>query len=235
MVPIADIYPRHTQFRHIEYPKYTGAAVVEMDFERIDINQCPKGEGNRGPNRFADTARCKKQTTECEPIHGWGFRRGGYQCRCQPGYRLPSIVRRPFLGEMVERASDEQYYNGYDCLKIGWVQKVPIQWDRVPPYTREKYLDMYEEYRNATRGPKSMHTPKMNIDEVLRFIFSVNENTCKNFHPQDLILHGNIAHGAKEQFENEAKMALRLANFISAFLQISDPNEVYTGGCFFLS
>lgn len=32
--------------------------------DRIDINQCPKGEGNNGPNRFADTARCKKETTE---------------------------------------------------------------------------------------------------------------------------------------------------------------------------
>lgn len=35
-----------------------------MDYERIDINQCPKGEGNKGPNKFADTARCKKETTE---------------------------------------------------------------------------------------------------------------------------------------------------------------------------
>ena len=35
-----------------------------MDFDRIDINQCPKGQGNSGPNRFADTARCKKETTE---------------------------------------------------------------------------------------------------------------------------------------------------------------------------
>lgn len=35
-----------------------------MDFERIDINQCPKGLGNNGPNRFADTSRCKKETTE---------------------------------------------------------------------------------------------------------------------------------------------------------------------------
>lgn len=35
-----------------------------MDFERIDINQCPKGEGNKGPNRFANTARCKTETTE---------------------------------------------------------------------------------------------------------------------------------------------------------------------------
>lgn len=35
--------------------------------------------------------------------------------------------------------------------------------------------------------------------------------------------------GAEEFFENEAKMALRLANFISVFLQVSDPQEVYSG------
>ena len=44
--------------------RYTAVAVLEMDFDRIDINQCPKGLGNSGPNRFADTARCKKDTTE---------------------------------------------------------------------------------------------------------------------------------------------------------------------------
>jgi hypothetical protein len=44
--------------------RYTAISVVEMDFERIDINQCPKGEGNIGPNHFADTARCKSETTE---------------------------------------------------------------------------------------------------------------------------------------------------------------------------
>lgn len=101
------------------FQRYTGIAVLEMDYERIDINQCPAGQGNAGPNKFSDTARCKKESTECEPIHGWGMRRGGYQCRCKPGFRLPSYVRRPFLGEIVERASAEQYYNGFDCPKIG--------------------------------------------------------------------------------------------------------------------
>lgn len=37
---------------------------MEMDFDRIDINQCPKGKGNDGDNRFANTARCKTDTTE---------------------------------------------------------------------------------------------------------------------------------------------------------------------------
>lgn len=43
--------------------RYTAVSVMEMDFERIDINQCPLGKGNPGPNRFANTARCKYDTT----------------------------------------------------------------------------------------------------------------------------------------------------------------------------
>lgn len=62
---------------------------------------------------------CIYYRVQCEPLHGWGFRRGGYQCRCKPGYRLPNVVRRPYLGEIVERATQEQYYNGFDCTKIG--------------------------------------------------------------------------------------------------------------------
>jgi len=41
-----------------------------------------------------------------------------------------------------------------------------------------------------------------------------------SYTPQDLILHGDIAYGSEEQFVNEAKMAVRFANFISAFLQV---------------
>jgi len=50
-----------------------------------------------------------------------------------------------------------------------------------------------------------------------------------SYAPQDLMLRGDVSFGAEEFFENEAKMATRLANFISAFLQISDPLEVYSG------
>ncbi|XP_014468491.1 PREDICTED: uncharacterized protein LOC106741225 [Dinoponera quadriceps] len=227
--PIADIYPRHTGFRHIEYPTYTAVSVVEMDFDRIDINQCPKSNGNIGPNKFANTARCKKETTECEPIHGWGFRRGGYQCRCRPGYRLPTVVRRPYLGELVERATQEQYYNGFDCLRIGWIHKIPALWERASPHIREKYLERYYQYRNNSTGPSALREEKMNVLNALNFINQMDAKTCKNYAPQDLVLRGDISYGAKEFFENEAKMATRLANFISAFLQVSDPLEVYSG------
>ncbi|XP_012271433.1 uncharacterized protein LOC105694885 [Orussus abietinus] len=229
VVPIADIYPRHTGFRHIEYPKYTAISVMEMYYERIDINQCPKGQGNSGPNRFANTARCKIDTTECEPIHGWGFRRGGYQCRCKPGFRLPRVVRRPYLGEIIERATQEQYYNGFDCTKIGWIQKVPAQWEKAPPYIRERYLEQYHRYRTNVSGSESLHTDKIDIHRVLKFVLGVNEKTCSKYTKEELTLHGDVSFGAEEFFENEAKMATRLANFISSFLQVSDPHKVYSG------
>ncbi|XP_076259463.1 uncharacterized protein LOC143195864 [Rhynchophorus ferrugineus] len=229
VVPIADIYPRHTGFRHIEYPTYTAASVVEMEFERIDINQCPKGLGNKGPNRFANTARCKNETTECEPIHGWGFRRGGYQCRCRPGYRLPFQVRRPYLGEIVERATEEQYYSGFDCKKIGWIQKLPVKWERAPWHVRAVTMDQHPEYVTPVQGPESLNQQRINVHAVLDFILGMNKENCKQYKPEHLTLHGGVMAGAEEFFENEAKMALRLANFISAFLQVSDPQEVYSG------
>ncbi|CAG0921751.1 unnamed protein product [Notodromas monacha] len=126
-VPVADIYPRHTSFRHIEYPTFTAVSVMEMDFDRIDINQCPLGKGNPGPNVFAGTDFCKKETTECEPLHGYGFRRGGYQCRCNPGFRLPNVVRRPYLGQILERATAAEFERGFNCVPIGCESYLSLQ------------------------------------------------------------------------------------------------------------
>ncbi|XP_022919951.1 uncharacterized protein [Onthophagus taurus] len=228
VAPIADIFPRHTGFRHVEYPTYTAISVLEMDLERIDINQCPKSLGNDGPNKFANTARCKKETTECEPLDGWGFRRGGYQCRCRPGHRLPYHSRSYFLGEIIERASSEVYYSSFDCKPIGWLHKPPAQWYPAPPLIREYYLNKYHEYKNFTTGLNAMHMKKLNINEALRFIGTMNKENCRSYKKEELILNGNIHYGAKQFFQNEARMAVRLANFISAFLQVSDPKEVFS-------
>lgn len=56
---------------------------------------------------------------------------------------------------------------------------MPIQWERAPPYIREKYLDRHPEYRNYTTGAGSLHTDKINADQVLNFILGVSERTCK--------------------------------------------------------
>uniref|UniRef100_T1IVI8 GPR158/179 extracellular domain-containing protein n=1 Tax=Strigamia maritima TaxID=126957 RepID=T1IVI8_STRMM len=228
-VPIPDVYPRHTQFRHIEYPTYVAASVMEMDFDRIDINQCPLGEGNPQPNKFAGTDRCKHSTTECEPIHGYGLRRGGYQCRCKPGYRLPTNVRRPYLGEIIERGTATEYDKLFECDPIGYTMMMPQNKEKLDEETRRMYVKKYSKVRNGTLQEKQRN-PK-NIEQFLQFIRKgVTPKTCKDkrlFSPNDLILDGDIGFGVEKQFENEARMALRLANFISGFLQVVDPNELF--------
>lgn len=86
---------------------------------------------------------------------------------------------------------------------------------------RDMAMETYPQYKDATSGPDSLRTRKMNIHKVLDFILSVKKENCHKFTPEQLILNGGYKFGAEEFFENEAKMALRLANFISAFLQAS--------------
>lgn len=97
-------------------------AVADIDFIMVDINQCPENEQLNSPqskltNLFAGTAKCKP-TTRCEPLVGFGFRRGGYQCICQPGYRYPPYQDGPFKGYIIEKATHEEYVNNFDCIKI---------------------------------------------------------------------------------------------------------------------
>lgn len=70
---------------------------------------------------------------------------------------------------------------------------MPVQWERVPPWLRERYLERYYEYRNMSMarneslwrnmsipiGPASLKFSKMNIEQVLKFILGVNSRTCK--------------------------------------------------------
>lgn len=228
-VPIPDIFPRHTGWRHIEIPLYVAVSVMEIDFERIDINQCPIGEGNPGPNYFAGTARCKNATTECDPIHGFGFRRGGYQCRCKPGFRLPRVVRTPFLGEMVERATEREHRQGFECQKIGYVGVRTQNVQKLPPFDRNMLLARIETltglHGNMTRGS---HVDPNILVTYMRS--EVNRLTCdrlSRISPDKLKMRGDIAFGKERQLENQARMAIRLANFISSFLQLVDPKEMF--------
>lgn len=94
-------------------------AVTDVDFIMMDINQCaaidpfPSIESNL----FAGTDKCKP-TTRCEPLTGFGFRRGGYQCLCQPGFRYPPYQDGPFKGYIIEKSTQEEYLHNFDCLKV---------------------------------------------------------------------------------------------------------------------
>lgn len=110
-------------------------------------------------------------------------------------------------------------HSNFVFLMLG-IQKMPVQWEKSSYLRREMALDKYPEYRNASKGAASIRQPKINIHRVLDYILGMNKEKCRLQKKQALVLNGGYNFGAEEYFENEAKMALRLANFISAFLQV---------------
>jgi hypothetical protein len=120
--PIVDVYPRHTEYRNVQSYRYLASAVASIDFIMMDINQCDnfnlgQDQTSATVNYFAGTHKCKP-TTRCEPLNGFGFRRGGYQCLCQPGYRYPPYQNGPFKGELIEKSTKEEYQSNFDCIKV---------------------------------------------------------------------------------------------------------------------
>ncbi|XP_042234491.1 uncharacterized protein LOC121874431, partial [Homarus americanus] len=93
-------------------------------------------------------------------------------------------------------------------------------------YERQKYLS--RDYHNVT-GPNATRANSVNVEEVIEFLKSVTPENCHMFPPDDLLLQGDIGFGMEKQFENEARMALRLANFLSAFMQLVNHNEIFSG------
>lgn len=229
-VPIADLFPRHTGWRHIELPIHVAASVIEMDFNRLDINQCPFSDGNSDSNYFSDTAKCKKDTTTCEPIHGYGFRRGAYQCRCKPGFRLPKHIRAPYLGELIERATDFEYKQGFECQKI---DNLAVKTQNILPMSeqeRNKIISRIETLTGLMRS-NNISLSRFDINQVAEKIRKpMSREECLfllNVDQSKLKLPGNIAYGKEQQFEGQARAALRLSHFISSFLQVVEPKEVF--------
>ena len=224
--PIVDLNPRHTGWRHIEYPRYVAASIMEIDFDRLDINQCPIGEGNPSPNFFANTARCKTKTTECEPIDGYGFRRGGYQCRCKSGHRLPKVARNPFLGKIIETSTKQQFKKGFICEKVG---NIAVRTQNAEKKTKAIASQLIGQVRTLT-GLNKNSSHRLDANTFVHFLKNITPYTCHHYirqSPTSLTLRGDIAHDKEIHFENQARMALRLANFISSFLQIVNPEELF--------
>lgn len=123
--PVVDQVPRYLDWFHLRRETFVAVAVVDMEFLAVDFNPCPQSDGNDPPNYFFNTSRCKP-TTVCDPLYGWGFRRGGYICMCKPGYRLPPWQYGPFLGIEIDSATEEEYKNGFDCVPVQLRQVIPI-------------------------------------------------------------------------------------------------------------
>ena len=54
---------------------------------------------------------------QCKNVAGYGFRRGGYVCPCRPGFHCPREIDPPFRGNVIEKATDEEYEKGFECVR----------------------------------------------------------------------------------------------------------------------
>ncbi|XP_074645793.1 metabotropic glycine receptor-like [Tubulanus polymorphus] len=105
--------------------KFKGTSGIDIDLQKVDIDQCPHEGGDSTPNVFAGSAKCKKETTMCEPVPGLGFRRGSYKCICKMGYYFPdpSAGLDYFNGTEIEiefekhsKNLENRYLEYFDCF-----------------------------------------------------------------------------------------------------------------------
>ncbi|XP_069124223.1 uncharacterized protein [Argopecten irradians] len=267
--PVVEYMPRYSNWTHLRRPRFVAVVTQDIEFERIDFNPCPKSEGNPDPNYFKDTARCKP-TTMCEPLNGYGFRRGGYQCVCRPGYYFPWWHGGPFLGDEIEIATEDEYMNNFDCLPVEELQVIPNemptfvqrrrkrstlvakkstlfniitsqQSPRVKLVARRavpkdsmkeklrnrRHIPRYEGQSKKVRNKRDLFDAdrRVKMDKILLRKAQTNSGNCKTKMPYELFLPGDVAFGVEKQFEAQGRTALRLAHFLSDFLQNVDEYE----------
>ncbi|XP_005104597.1 uncharacterized protein LOC101847514 [Aplysia californica] len=286
--PVVDFMPRYSNYTQVRRPRFVAVSTMDIEFERLDMNQCPIMQGNPGPNAFAGTARCRP-TTACEPLMGFGFRRGGYQCVCLPGYYYPWWHDGPFLGMEMEQATREEWEVGFDCLTVQDRVVIPTQ---MPSFVRrrrsvasskDRFLSeissLTQSPRLTTRMKRSLiprikairdevkrqkrdeeaASPKVTIkkryaakhkvpastahkrrkreavdeqsvNRMLKILERFQKTTAENCEEKkayELFLPGDAAYGVKWQFEGQGRTALRLAHFLSNFLQNVDEYEEF--------
>ncbi|XP_065097694.1 metabotropic glycine receptor [Paramisgurnus dabryanus] len=64
-------------------PEFRGVIRVDVNIQGFNVDQCASGDF-----WFANTHKCNRTSTECEPIPQQGFRMGQYCCRCKKGYYI---------------------------------------------------------------------------------------------------------------------------------------------------
>jgi len=287
--PVVDFMVRYSNYTQLRRPQFVAVSTMDIEFERLDMNQCPIMQGNPRPNAFAGTARCRP-TTACEPLMGYGFARGGYQCVCMPGYYYPWWHDGAFLGIELEQASREEWeQGGFDCLTVQDRVVIPTQ---MPTYVRRKrsilyskdtfltevyltshsirvprelrqsliprYKEMVEEAKRRKREaeaadvkvtirkkrtakyqlPKSSAhkrrkreaVDEQSVNRMLKILERYQKTTKDNCHQKkayELYLPGDAGYGVNWQFEGQGRTALRLAHFLSNFLQNVDEYEEF--------
>ena len=48
----------------------------------------------------------------------------------------------------LERATPKQYHTDFDCDKVGFIQRLPQQWEKAPRWLRDQYLEKFPNYKD---------------------------------------------------------------------------------------
>lgn len=102
----------------------------------------------------------------------------------------------------------------------------------------QNVLKLKEHERLKYIGKQANHMEIFNVSSaddkdpstVFTHMKSVNARNCWDIRresPERLFLSGAVAYQRELQLENEARAAIRLANFLSGFLQTVDPKELF--------
>ena len=67
---------------------------------------------------------------------------------CQPGYRYPPYQNGPFKGELIEKATKEEYSVNFDCIPVDLFQQVPLNiiesnTELISYYRKRRDVDVY--------------------------------------------------------------------------------------------
>ncbi|KAL4221931.1 hypothetical protein ACF0H5_017983 [Mactra antiquata] len=259
--PVVDYMLRYSIYIHLRRPRFVAVVGIDGDFESIDINQCPLSEGNAEPNMFAGTHRCR-DTTMCEPISGFGFHRGGYQCVCLPGYHYPPWQDGPFQGSEIERATQKEYEADFDCLKTEDWKTVHITLDSASKRKRstdnlaniqdefmyivkrrsaadeeiniasayqQKFVQRYSEETKLVREKREAFEEEnwRKMQDIRFKFYNIRRENCRLSEANELYMPDDAGYGVEKQFEAQGRTALRLAHFLSNFLQNVDGNETF--------
>ncbi|XP_029641233.1 uncharacterized protein LOC115216171 isoform X1 [Octopus sinensis] len=225
--PVIDFMPRYLRYTHMRRPRIVALVTMDTYFRKIDFNACPISIGNPLPNYLAGIDRCKP-TTKCKHVSGYGFKRGGYKCVCKQGYKYPSQIKPPFQGSLIEQATQEEYEYGFTCTPIQH-RKVHLgkHYNTTMYRQQQSTLNTKRNIRRSTSRHRRNAYDKSNaakIKTLMKKMGVINNINCHKQPPSSLSLSGSVIYGAEKQFESQARTALRLAHFLSSFLQNNEYN-----------
>lgn len=120
--------------------------------------------------------------------------------RCKPGYRRPRIVRNPYHGELIEKASKNEYEKGYNCEKIGYIGVLTQNLNRVSEDKRWELIGRFANIMAIDGISNGTRTDPLNILKRMRQVFFL-QWISHQFHYPSYVIAYSTAYG-KIQINN---------------------------------